>query len=383
MIFSRHQLLVIWWGIITIFFCLLTRVLLTRSQPTIFVGLMNANEAKPFWWFFGSFLLFDIKPRSIARSLHDSYEPATKTSYRHPLPNRYAHIMPLGDGKIGMLGANMLGWTAMDAHTIRAITYQAYNRNPDRVILVNSNLFASLLPAWDQIVHRRQFLNATVDLRRGIITGNKKEDTFIEIRNYLTLPQRWATLLTTAITSLRTSQWNGLLHIDPPVTRSRLLPWLEKKQRHRRYQPSSLYRGWYNLSFNKIDERTSTLTTIYRNDQWSHSTSWRTLPIDWSGSFRLIQTMTVNIPDNYHKRITHWAQEEWIILTPREKTILSLTPQIHRRHVFFLPPQAILGEVDWLENKKIVPTDTFLMVIGDIRGIPPMTQSISIPFVLE
>lgn len=181
--------------------------LLGKNQSfNYLVILQNANEKRPNGWFFWSFAFIKVNQGHIEDlEIIDSYYPdfiAYKT--RITAPSRTSPFLP--DRKIGFIAGNKFGFTDIDGKNLKDLYELMFNKTyemrkveqtmqPDLynkvlhqdikwVIFIRSDLLENFFPSFKQKARERQFLNASVDLIRKEIRGNKKELYIKEIKQY-------------------------------------------------------------------------------------------------------------------------------------------------------------------------------------------------------
>ncbi len=181
--------------------------LLGKNEPfNYLVILQNTNEKRPNGWFFWSFAFIKIEQGHIKElEIIDSYYPdfiAYKT--RITAPTWTAPFLP--DRKIGFIAGNKFGFSDIDGKNLKDLyelmfneTYEMrkveqtmqpnlYNKvlhqNIKGVIFIRSDLLENFFPTFKQKAWERQFLNASIDLIRKEIRGNKKELYISEIKQY-------------------------------------------------------------------------------------------------------------------------------------------------------------------------------------------------------
>lgn len=181
--------------------------LLGKNQSfNYLVILQNANEKRPNGWFFWSFAFIKVNQGHIEDlEIIDSYYPdfiAYKT--RITAPSRTSPFLP--DRKIGFIAGNKFGFTDIDGKNLKDLYELMFNKTyemrkvektmqPDLynkvlhqdikwVIFIRSDLLENFFPSFKKKARERQFLNASVDLIRKEIRGNKKELYIKEIKQY-------------------------------------------------------------------------------------------------------------------------------------------------------------------------------------------------------
>jgi hypothetical protein len=119
-------------------------------------------------------------------------------------PERTAPFLP--DRKIGFIAGNKFGFSDIDGKNLKDLYELMFNKTYDMakvkqtmqpdlynkllkqdikgVIFIRSDLLESFFTTFKQKVQERQFLNASVDLIRKQVRGNKKELYIKEIKQY-------------------------------------------------------------------------------------------------------------------------------------------------------------------------------------------------------
>ena len=181
--------------------------LLGKNQSfNYLVILQNTNEKRPNGWFFWSFAFIKVSEGHIKTlEIVDSYYPdfiAYKT--RIIAPEWTAPFLP--DRKIGFIAGNKFGFSDIDGKNLKDLyelmfnkTYEMrkvqqtmqpdlynklLNQNIKGVIFIRSDLIERFFPSFKSKVQEWQFLNASVDLIRKAVRGNKKELYIKEIKQY-------------------------------------------------------------------------------------------------------------------------------------------------------------------------------------------------------
>lgn len=187
--------------------------LLGKDQPfNYLVILQNTNEKRPNGWFFWSFAFITVDQWHIRNlEIVDSYYPdfiAYKTRIIAP-----AWTSPfLPDRKIGFIAGNKFWFSDIDGKNLKDLyelmfneTYEMwkvektmqpdlYNKllhqNIKGVIFIRSDLLENFFTSFKQKAQERQFLNASIDLIRKEVRGNKKELYIKQIKAYFD-NQKW------------------------------------------------------------------------------------------------------------------------------------------------------------------------------------------------
>lgn len=135
----------------------------------------------------------------------DSYYPDF-IAYRTRImaPDRTAPFLP--DRKIGFIAGNKFGFSDIDGKNLKDLYELMFNKTYDMakvqqtmqpdlynkllnqdikgVIFIRSDLLESFFTNFKQKVREREFVNASVDLIRKQVRGNKKELYIKEIKQY-------------------------------------------------------------------------------------------------------------------------------------------------------------------------------------------------------
>jgi hypothetical protein len=135
----------------------------------------------------------------------DAYYPdfiAYKT--RITAPDRTSTFLP--DRKIGFIAGNKFGFTDIDGQNLKQLYEKMFNKDYDMkkvqqtmepdlynkllhknikgVIFIRSDLIEKTIPGFQKKIRERQFVNASIDILRGEIKGNKKEKYIAEVKQF-------------------------------------------------------------------------------------------------------------------------------------------------------------------------------------------------------
>lgn len=320
-------------------------VYLDTTPPKIYlVALMNTSERKPDGGFFWSYAIVRLGSGKLLQ-MYDSYYPQTIAPVRVQLPERFYPVMKTRD--VGFLGGNMVWFTAIDGKSIVDIYEQTFHERLDGVIFLKYDAFRYLLPDFDHLSWTREFQNACIDLIRGNYIGNKKELYFAGIKSYISWSYLFR-LVRRFFINRPTIRDAGYVRIYLPHASSNLQDWLVNSKLSVRPEAGQVFFYDYNLGFNKIDK-------------FVHKTvfSWDVLHITYS----------LNIPQSYFDHIEMLRQKYNIVLTDREKTILSIDPQVWTRGVIYVPKSVQVVDV-WGDGVDVqqFPTPFGSAILYDIVG---------------
>ncbi len=357
-----------------------------KEAQNYLVLLQNSNEKRPNGWFFWSFAFITVQQGFIKDlKIVDAYYPdfiAYKTWLTAPdwskpfLPER----------KIWFIAANKFGFTDLDGKNIKDLYELMFNKtfdmkkvketmSPDMyntllhknikgVIFIQTDLLEFLIPWFKKEIRERQFVNASIDLIRGEIRGNKKEKYIDEVNKYFRENQN--TIIKNLINKFPEVLANNLIHIYLSNASEKLNWLLQKRELTNIYNPSFIYARDTNNSFNKVDEFVQKqILIIDKNNDVVIDSTIDKVKIDslTPGSYTMKVIYTLDVPSSYNEFIKQLEKKYEIQLTDRELWILALKPntsadtnQTRRRQsrstIYFPPHANILNtQGDTLEQR--------------------------------
>lgn len=357
-----------------------------KESQNYLVLLQNSNEKRPNGWFFWSFAFITVEQGFIKDlKIVDAYYPdfiAYKT--RLTAPDWTRPFLP--ERKIGFIAANKFGFTDIDGKNIKDLYELMFNKTFDMkkveqtmspemyntllyknikgVIFIQTDLLEFLIPWFKKEIRERQFVNASVDLIRGEIRGNKKEKYIDEVNNYFRQNQQ--TIIKNLINKFPDVLANNLIHIYLSNVSEKLNGLLQKRELTNIYNPKFIYARDTNNAFNKVDEFVQKqILIIDQNNDVVIDSAIDKIKIDtlpaWSYTMQIIYTL--DVPDNYIDFIKQQEENYNITLTNRERGILGLEPNIlpewsparrrQSRSTIYFPPNITITDTqgDTLEKR--------------------------------
>ena len=311
------------------------------------VILQNTNEKRPNGWFFGSFAFVKIAQWHIKElEIIDSYYPdfiAYKT--RIIAPSRTAPFLP--DRKIGFIAGNKFGFSDIDGKNLKDLyelmfnkTYEmrkveqtmqpdlynkVLNQNIKWVIFIRSDLLEYFLPTFKQKAQERQFLNASVDLIRKEVRGNKKELYIKEIKQFF--DNQKSNIIKNVINRFDEIANKQFITIYLSNVSTGINEVLTKNNLTNIFDPNYAYFRDTNVSYNKIDSFVSKHIQItdeqdiVQKDSKSDIVDVRDLQ---NGKYTIAISYKFEIPQEYPGFIQSLEKKYEIQITDREMAILGL-----------------------------------------------------------
>ncbi len=361
--------------------------LLGNKEPHNYLVLLQySNEKRPNGWFFWSFAFITVQQGFIKDlKIVDAYYPdfiAYKTWLTAPdwskpfLPER----------KIGFIAANKFWFTDIDGKNIKDLYELMFNKtfdmkkvkqtmSPDMyntllyknikgVIFIQTDLLEFLIPGFKKEIRERQFVNASVDLIRWEIRGNKKEKYIDEVNDYFRQNQQ--TIIKNLINKFPDVLANNLIHVYLSNASEKLNGLLQKRELTNIYNPQFIYARDTNNSFNKTDEFVQKqILIINQNNDVVIDSAIDKIKIDalpaWAYTMKIVYTL--DVPSSYINFIKQQEEAYNITLTNRERGILGLEPNIlpewsparrrQSRSTIYFPPNATIVDTqgDTLERR--------------------------------
>ncbi len=324
--------------------------LLGKDKPfNYLVLLQNANEKRPNWWFFWSFAFIRVYQWHIETlEIVDSYYPDfIAYNTRLKIPSWSSAF--LSDPQIWFISANKFWFTDVDGKNIKDLYEKMFNETYDMrkvektmtpdlydkllhkyikwVIFIRSDLIEKLIPGIKQKIRERQFLNASVDLIRKEVRGNKKEVYIKEVKDFFD-KNKWA-LAKNFVNNFKEILDQNLFSIYLSNVSTGLNAFVKNNKLETVFSTGSIYARDTNNSFNKVDWFITKKIQIKNNiwdaliEKYGDVIDIKALP-QWIYDMQI--TYTLNIPKEYFNFILALEKKYWITLTDREKSILALQP---------------------------------------------------------
>ena len=329
--------------------------LLGKEKPqTYIIALQNAAEKRPNGWFFGSFVKVTLSDAKITdMQFIDSYVPGIlrpDVSLKAP---DWSQTFLSGDDTITFLASNKFWFTDIDGKNIKKLYDLTYGTDIRGVFFVNSNLFADLVPWFQEKLWEWQFKNASIDLIRWQALPNKKELYFDGVKDLL--ETRKMDLIKAFAKHFDLIQDNRYIQSYLVRTSPELPVFLQEQWLQTVFNKDHIYIWDYNSSYNKIDTFIKKTVTIFdANQKLVQESSQDVININnmmpWKYTMHIQYSM--NIPDFYLNFIEWLRKEFGITLQVREKHILALYPEWSTRGVIYAPDSITLQSIQWPVKTK-------------------------------
>ncbi len=311
------------------------------------VILQNTNEKRPNWGFFGSFAFIKVKQGRIETlEIIDSYYPdfiAYRT--RITAPAWTAPFLP--DHKIGFIAGNKFGFSDIDGKNLKDLYELMFNSTYDMakvqqtmqpdlykkllhqdikgVIFIRSDLLENFFPSFKQKAQERQFLNASVDLIRKEIRGNKKELYIKEIKQYF--ENQKSNIIKNVINRFDEIANKQYITMYISNVSTGLNATLTKHNLTNIFDQNHAYFRDTNVSYNKIDGFVAKDIKIY-NEQGTMQQESKKDIVDIhelkNGKYTITVSYLFEIPKYYPTFIQELEKKYEIQITDREMAILGL-----------------------------------------------------------
>lgn len=310
-----------------------------ERKQTYIIALQNTAEKRPNWGFFGSFVKVSIKDAKIVdMQFIDSYVPGIVRPDVTLESPEWSKTFLWEDPTITFLASNKFGFTDLDGKNIKKLYDRTYWDDIRWVVFVQSDLFAALIPWFQELLWEWQFKNASIDLIRWQALPNKKELYFDGVKEFVQQNQK--NIIKNVMKHFETIQNNNYIQTYLVRTSPELTALLQENSLQTVFKEDKIYLWDYNSSFNKIDTFVTKTTTIL-NQQWVVVGETAHDIIDISklspGTYQLRIQYILSIPQSYMTFIEWLAKEFSIDLNNREKHILALFPEWSTRWVLYAP----------------------------------------------
>lgn len=322
--------------------------LLGKNQSfNYLVILQNTNEKRPNGGFFGSFAFIKVSQGHIKTlEIIDSYYPDF-IAYRTRImaPEWTAPFLP--DRKIGFIAGNKFWFSDIDGKNLKDLYELMFNKTFDMakvqqtmqpdlynkllyqnikwVIFIRSDLLESFFTSFKQKVQERQFLNASVDIIRKEVRGNKKEMYIKEIKQYF--DNQKSNIIKNVINRFDEIANKQYLTIYLSNVSTGLNAVLNKNNLTNTFDPNHIYFWDTNVSYNKIDGFITKHIQI-NDEQGMIQKDSKSDIIDIhdlkNGKYTINIYYKFVIPEYYPTLIKDFEKKYEIKITDREMAILGL-----------------------------------------------------------
>lgn len=326
--------------------------LMGKNKPyNYLVILQNTNEKRPNWWFFGSFAFITMDQWHIKNlEIVDSYYPDF-IAYRTRImaPEWTSAFLP--DRKIGFIAGNKFGFTDIDGKNLKQLYEKMFNETyemrkvkqtmaPDLynkllhkyikwVIFIRSDTIEKIIPWFQQKIWERQFLNASVDLIRWEVRGNKKEEYIKEVKNFFA--QHRTDIIRNVINNFDQLTKEQAINIWLSNVSTWLQQVIEDHNLINTFKSGYIYAWDTNTSFDKVDGFVSKYIQIKdKNDDIIKESRWDIVDINdvWTGKYSMKISYELKVPQQYINFIYSLQDKYNVQITDREKGILAIQSSV-------------------------------------------------------
>ncbi len=365
--------------------------LMGKNKPyNYLVILQNANEKRPNGWFFWSFAFVTMDKWHIKNlEIVDAYYPdfiAYRT--RIQAPERTSSFLP--DRKIGFIAGNKFGFTDIDAKNLKTLYEKMFNETyemrkvqqtmaPDLyekllhqyikgVIFIRSDTIEEIFPGFREIIWERQFLNASVDLLRGEVRGNKKEIYTKEVKEFFA--KNRTNIIKSVVNNFDEFTKKQAINVWLSNVSTGLQQTIEKHNLINTFKSGYIYAWDTNTSFDKVDGFVTKHVQIKdKNDDIVQEMRGDIIDIRKlnPGMYSMEISYELNVPEQYMTFIKNLEKKYNIQITDREKGILAIqssvfeepsgkkvTKRWETKSTMYVDKNVVLNNVTWeiLEHKK-------------------------------
>jgi hypothetical protein len=192
-------------------------------------------------------------------------------------------------------------------------------------------MMEKLLPGLQAKIQEWQFLNASVDIIRGEVRGNKKESYIKEVKSYF--DEQKFTLFKNLVNNFAQITKDQGINIWLSNAQTGLTNILKKYDLSNEFSTGKIYARDTNVSFDKVDafvhkyiELTDSAGKVVLEQEGD------ILPISQlpSGSYNLKITYELKVPASYVDYMYSLEKKYDIRLTDREKSILGLQSMMYK-----------------------------------------------------
>ena len=357
------------------------------------IPLQNGNEKRPNGWFFGSFAFVTLSWWHIENlEIIDSYlADYIAPKSRINLPARYSQYF--WEKQVWFVAGNKFWFTDMDWKNLKVLYEKAFNNDYEMdkvkemysgeqrkllhdkyikwVIFLDSNLLEELLPWFSDKMREWQFINASIDIIRGEVRGNKKELYIAEVLDYFF---KNSTTIAKNLINNRDDVLNKgyiQIYLSDMFVSKEFRTMLRKNGLNTAFEWWKIYARDVNIANNKSDDFLTKRLKLYSStwelivSQQNEILSLADLPV-WE--YQLVIDYYFFVPEAYRKFI-RWLENKYNIkITPREEWILVMNPVSHydgdiprmwrEKWMVYYPWNIEITSVEWnVENINYFQSD--------------------------
>ncbi|AHB40878.1 hypothetical protein P148_SR1C00001G0063 [candidate division SR1 bacterium RAAC1_SR1_1] len=370
--------------------------LMGKNKPyNYLVILQNTNEKRPNGGFFGSFAFITMDKGHIKNlEIVDSYYPDF-IAYRTRImaPEWTSAFLP--DRKIGFIAGNKFGFTDIDGKNLKDLYEKMFNETyemrkvkqtmaPDLyekllnkyikgVIFIRSDTIEEIIPGFREKIWEWQFLNASVDLLRGEIRGNKKEMYIQEVKSFFA--KHRTDIIKNVVNNFEELTKKQAINIWLSNVSTGMQETIQKNNLINTFKTGFMYAWDTNTSFDKVDG----FVTKYIQIKDANNDTVKEMRGDIidindlsKGKYTMGISYELKVPDQYIAFIKGLEKKYDIEITDREKGILAI-----QSSVFDDPKRGKVTK--WRETKSTlyVPKN---IVITDVEGETLYDEKFTTPF---
>lgn len=365
--------------------------LMWKNKPyNYLVILQNANEKRPNGWFFWSFAFVTMDKWHIKNlEIVDAYYPdfiAYRT--RIEAPEWTSSFLP--DRKIGFIAGNKFGFTDIDAKNLKQLYEKMFNETYEMrkvkqtmapelyekllhqyikwVIFIRSDTIEEIFPGFREIVWERQFLNASVDLLRWEVRGNKKEIYTKEVKDFFA--KNKTNIIRSVVNNFDEFTKKQAINVWLSNVSTGFMETIEKHNLINTFKSGYIYAWDTNTSFDKVDGFVTKHVQIKdKNDDLVKESRWDIIDIRDLDKWKYFMEISyeLKVPEQYITFIKNLEKKYDIKITERERWILAMQPSVFEepngkkvtkrwetKSTMYIDKNTSINDVNWkiLEYKK-------------------------------
>ena len=204
-----------------------------------------------------------------------------------------------------------------------------HNKHIKWVIFLNSNLLSDLLPWFEDKMREWQFINASIDIIRWEVRGNKKELYIKEVLDYFF---NNSTTIAKNLINNRDEVLNKRyiqVYLSDMFVSNEFREMLRKNNLNTAFEWGKIYAWDVNIANNKSDDFLTKRLKLY-SSTWELIASQQNEILTLNGlpvwNYQLVIDYYFFVPESYRNYI-HWLENKYgIQITTREEWILVISP---------------------------------------------------------